>query len=200
MRTLDLGLDVDNVLYPWSTVFTRWVEVRKGLEPGALDDHALTWTWHKDQWGMSTEEFLEHFTAGVQAGVIFAQGDPASGSVSCLRRLAAKGHRLHYVTNREIPGVTSEHAWQVTHRWLHEHGFVVDSLTIAADKASVPTDVFLDDSADNVRDLVKAKHPNPLLWDRPHNDLWTPLGSVRVHDWHGYERIVETIAVLDLAA
>lgn len=197
MRTLDIGLDIDNVLYPWTTVMTRWTERRKGLDPGALDDHALTWNFHKDQWGMSTEEMLGHYAAGVQAGVIFTEGDPSVGSVSAVRRLSAAGHRLHYITNREIPEVSYQHAWQATHRWLHDHGFVVDSLTISADKMAVPTDVFLDDSADNIRDLVAGGHPHPFLWDRPHNALWTPPGATRVHDWHAFERVVSTVAGLE---
>lgn len=206
MRTLDIGLDIDNVLYPWSTVMTRWVERRKGLAPGTLDDHALSWTWYKDQWGMTSEEFLEHFTAGVHAGVIFSEGDPSPGSVSCVRRLAAAGHRLHYVTDRAIAGVSVEHAWQVTHRWLHDHGFPVDSLTITPDKASVGTDVFLDDAPHNIDALFAAGHPAPLVWDKPHNQRLrtrgaaldvrrAPLNSpIRVRDWHGFERVVETLA------
>lgn len=194
-RTLDIGLDIDNVLYPWSTTMTRWTERRKGLAPGTLDDIALTWTWYKDQWGMTSEEFVEHFTAGVLAGVIFHEGDPSQGSVSTAHRLHAAGHRLHYVTDRAIDGVSKEHAWQVTHRWLHDHGFPVDSLTITGDKASVRTDVFLDDAPHNIKALVTAGHPLPLLWDRPHNVFaLTRHPVIRVRTWAGFERVVGCLA------
>lgn len=188
---LDVGLDVDNVLYPWSTVYTRWVERRKGLLPGALDDVALSWTWYRDQWGMETDEFLKHYTAGVLAGVIFTHGDPDIGSVSTARRLHEAGHRLHYITNRVIPGVDEEHAWFKTFEWLSRHGFPIDSLTVSADKNSVRTDVFLDDSPQNIAALVSAEHPKPLLWHRPHNDgAVLPLFTRRVRSWHEFERIV----------
>lgn len=192
---LDLGIDIDNVLYPWSTIFTRWAERRKGVPPGTLDDHALTWTWYKDQWGMTTPEFLDHYKAGVQAGVIFAEGDPTPGSVSAMRRLHVAGHRLHYVTNRAIDGVTEEHAFNATHRWLHDHGFPVDSLTVSADKNSVRTDIFLDDSADNIRALDAAGHPNPVVWDRPHNRAELNLGdrTRRVFNWHQFEALVQDL-------
>lgn len=197
---LDIGLDIDNVLYPWATVMARWTERSIGLAPGSLDDIALSWTWYKDQWGMGTEAFMQHFTAGVHAGVIFAQGDPTPGSLAAVRRLARQGHRIHYISNREIPGVTKEHAWRVTHRWLREHGFpgpdLYGSITISADKSVVPTDLFLDDSPDNVRALVDVGHPHPLLWDQPHNQGGSVPGAVRVHSWHGFERVVETIATL----
>ena len=191
VRTLDIGLDIDNVLYPWSTVFTRWVERRKGLPPGTLDDHALSWAWYKDQWGMTSVEMLEHFTAGVHAGVIFAKGGAASGSVSAVRRLSHAGHRIHYVTDRAIFGVTEEHAWTVTHAWLHDQGFVVDSLTITGDKASVPTDVFLDDGPHNIEALLDAEHPHAWLWDRPHNES---ADLPRLYTWHQFETSVEAVA------
>lgn len=194
---LDIGLDIDNVLYPWSTVMTRWTERRKGLLPGTLDDIALSWTWYKDQWGMGSGEFLEHFTAGVQAGVIFAEGDPTQGSVSTARRLHNAGHRLHYVTDRAIDGVTKEHAYNVTHRWLHDAGFPVDTLTITGDKASVKTDVFLDDAPHNIEGLVAAGHLFPLLWDRPHNrGARVQHPAIRVRTWLSFERVVGTVAAI----
>lgn len=196
---LDLGIDIDNVIYPWSTIFTRWVERRKGLPPGTLDDHAKSWTWYKDQWGMGTPEFLDHYTAGVHAGVIFAEGDPTAGSVSALRRLHLAGHRLHYVSDRTLHGVTTEHAFTVTHRWLHDHGFPVDSLTITPDKASVSTDIFIDDKPENIEQLLVAGHPMPVLWDRPHNRQWAewqaPASLARVTDWHQFVDLVEAEAI-----
>lgn len=197
MKTLDIGLDVDNVLYPYATVIARWTERRKGLPPGTLDDLARSWTWYEDQWGITHEEFMEHFRSGVHAGVIFTEGDPVEGSLAAVRRLHSAGHRLHYVTNRAIPGVSEDHAWQATHRWLHDHGFPVDSLTVAADKNVVPTDVFLDDSPDNIRALLLNKHPHPLLWDRPHNQgavLCEAHCVTRIRSWPAFERVVETIA------
>lgn len=197
-QALDIGLDIDNVLYPWSTVMTRWVERRKGYAPGTYDDIALSWTWYKDQWGMASQEFQEHFTSGVHAGVIFSKGDPSPGSVSVARRLHAAGHRLHYVTDRAIDGVTPGHAYNVTHRWLHDHGFPVDSLTITADKTSVRTDVFLDDGPHNITALLDAGHPCPVVWDKPHNQtLLYP--ARRVRSWHEFETLVEA-AGLALAA
>lgn len=183
---LDLGIDVDNVIYPWLSVYTRYVECRKGLQPGTLDDIALSWTWYKDQWGMETPEFLEHYTAGVHAGVIFHEGDPLPGSLAAMRRLQLAGHRLHYVTDRVIEGVTEEHAFTATHAWLHRHGFPVDSITITADKSSVKTDVFLDDAPHNIHALYDAGHPLPVVWSLPHNEM-LPWGYWRAHSWRDFE-------------
>lgn len=207
MKSLIIGLDVDNVIYPYSTVMARWVERRKGLPPGSLDDVALSWTWYKDQWGIDTEEFMAHFVAGVKAGVIYRQGCPAEGALAAARRLHDAGHHLIYVTDRAIPGVTEHEAAYATMEWLMEHGFPTASrVYVTGDKASVYTDVFLDDKPANVEALMAAGTPYPLLWDRPHNRAHSTLDGrramvapgrsvpLRIHDWHGFGRVVNTIA------
>lgn len=192
---LQLGIDVDNVIYPYSTVMARWTELDRGLPVGALDDIALSWTWYKDQWGLTSTEFMEHFRRGVQAGYIFTEGCPTEGSVSTLHRLVAAGHEVIYVSAREIPGVSEGTAWRKTHEWLRRHGFPQpDRLVISDDKTVAETDVFLDDGPHNVLELKNAGHPYPLLWDRPHNQRVAVPGVTRVHSWSGYERIVTTLA------
>ena len=191
MSGIDIGLDIDNVLYPWATVFTRWVEERKGLKPGVLDDIALSWNWYKDQWGMTLDEMQDHFRAGVRAGVVFAQGSATEGSVAAVRRWANAGHRIHYVTDRANAGIDIEHAWEVTHTWLHGQGFVVDSLTITPDKASVKADVFLDDGPHYIRAMIAEGQQHAWLWDRPHNrheDL------PRLYTWHQVDSSVAAVA------
>jgi hypothetical protein len=193
-RTLDIGLDIDGPIYPYPSVLGRWCERAKGLPAGTFDDHPLTWAWFKDQWGMEVDEYRELHAAGVRAGVVFSKGGPVEGSVAAIRRLHLAGHRIHYVTNRAFNGVDEQHAYDVTHRWLHDHGFVVDSLTITADKASVPTDIFLDDSPENIAALEDAGHPLPVLWDRPYN-RHPSVGGLRVNDWHEFELVVRMKAV-----
>jgi hypothetical protein len=201
-RRLHVGLDIDNVLYPWASTMTRFVEKRRRIPPGALDDHAESWTWYKDQWGMTSEEFGQHFRAGVHAGAIYTEGTPAPGAVSMVRRLHLAGHRVHYITNRALTGtqgldpggwaVSRDHAWALTHNWLHRHGFVVDSITVSSDKGAVPTDVFLDDSPDNLWDLSRAGHPFQVLWDAPHNQK--AIGLRRVRTFRQFEHIVTRLS------
>lgn len=195
MRRLHLGIDVDNVVYPYSTVMARWTEKDRGLPVGALDDVALSWTWYEDQWGITSQEFTEHFRRGVHAGYIFTAGCPTEGSVATLRRLVDAGHTVSYVSAREVPGVTKDLAWHRTSAWLKEHGFPMPHrVRISDDKSVVDTDVFLDDGPHNIRALTAAGHPCPLLWDRTHNRDEYVAGAIRVHSWHGFERIVGTIA------
>lgn len=166
-----VGLDVDGVLYPYHEVFTRWAERWAGLRPGTLDDTPLSWPWYKDQWGWTTEQFLACYGAGVHAGVIFTDGDPKQGALWMARQLDDAGHRIEYVSAREIPGrVEAYEAKARTQLWLLEHRFPqAKNLTITDDKASVATDIFLDDAPHNVEALRAAGHPLPVLYDLPHN-------------------------------
>jgi hypothetical protein len=192
MRTLDIGLDIDGPIYPYGSVLARWAESNHGKRPGDYDDHALTWYWIHDQWGITKEEFVDLHQTGVEAGVIFAQGDPIEGALSAVRRLHDAGHRIHYVTNRAYNGVDLDLATKVTRSWLDRHGFPIDTLTVSADKNAVHTDVFLDDSAANIEALIEAQHNLPVLWDRPHNQDLRYV--VRVGDWHAFERVVSLVA------
>lgn len=192
---LDIGLDIDNVIYPWSTVFTRWAERSRGLPPGSLEDIADNWSWYKTNWGWTTDEMLATFADGVHAGVIFTEGDPTPGSLACARRLADRGHRLHFVTAREIPGVSHDLAYTRTLDWLERHGFPLASLTVTDSKSAVNSQVFLDDAPHNIEELVEAGHPQPVLWDRPHNRKYVcPVGVKRTRSWQQFERIVEQAA------
>lgn len=187
MKTLDVGLDIDGVLYPFDTMMTRRVEQTKGLRPGTLDDHALTWHWYRDQWGMSDEEFVTHLRNGVKYGVLYSAGFPTAGAVAAVRRMADAGHRIHYITNRDLPGLDPGLVRLRTREWLNSHGFHVDSLTVSADKTLVRTDVFLDDRPENIRALKDAGHPCAVLWDKPYN---RHVNGTRVNDFHEFELLV----------
>lgn len=95
-------------------------------------------------------------------------GTPYPGVRKALRRIQEAGHTVHLVTAR---GEGSEHSAQVrevTQRWLERHKIPHDSLHFTRDKASVPTDAFLDDDPGNCRRLVAAGVEAYLL-DRPWN-------------------------------
>lgn len=190
---LHLGIDVDGVLYPFHSVIARWIEKNRGMRPGVLDDIPLSWAWYRNQWGLDSDEFLEHYASGVRAGVVFSHGDPLPGSLHTIRRLADAGHKITYVSARAIPGISPNLAWTKTATWLRQHGFPHHArVVISDDKAAIPTDVFLDDAPHNIEALTAAGHEYPLLWDAPYNqDAKVPH---RVRSWAGFVRVVETLA------
>lgn len=200
MSPLTVGLDVDNVLYPFSEVMTRWAERYAGLRPGSLDDVAHTWTWYRDQWGWTGEDFLDAFEAGVLANVVFTEGDPSPGALHAAVQLHDAGHRIEYVSDRQLPHVDAVTAEFKTRHWLRRHGFPQwEHVTITPDKASVRTDVFLDDKPENYDQLLVAGHRHPLLWTRPHNRL-AREDRVRIDNWSMFRRYVDQVSGIRVAA
>lgn len=194
MSTLTIGMDMDGVLYPYTTQLARWGEHRLGLEPGSLNDEAKEWYFYRD-WGWSDDEFLAHHRAGVLAGVLFTEGHPLPGSVSGLRRLYRAGHTIHYVTDRAFPGFPEPEAAEVTWHWLRRSGFPVGRgtlLTVTKDKASVDADVFLDDGPAYIRRIIEAGK-RAIVWDAPYNRT-LEVPAVRVISWLGFEYEVTALA------
>ncbi|MEU1896044.1 5' nucleotidase, NT5C type [Streptomyces pristinaespiralis] len=184
-RTLDIGLDIDGVLYPFVDVVARYAE---GILGRPCSAKAESWDWYVHQWGLSEREFFALCGRGVHENVVFTEGAPLPGALEAVRELARAGHRLHYVTARAITGVPAPLAWRRTAAWLAAWDFPVDSLTIAADKACRFTDVFLDDSPGNCDALVDAGHPRPVLWC--HGPI-TAHRAERVFDWDEFLALVD---------
>jgi hypothetical protein len=165
-RQLDIGLDIDGVLYPFVQVIAGYATKKLGRP---CTDKADTWDWYQRQWGLNHDEFLALCGRGVRDGVLYTEGAPLPGAVRATKRLARAGHRLHYITAREFPGIPGPVAWHRTAEWLQKWTFPVHSLTVSADKNCRPTDVFLDDSTHVIETLTAVGHPRPVLWSHSAN-------------------------------
>jgi hypothetical protein len=191
---MNIGLDLDNVLYPWAEVYTRWAEQWFDVRPGTLNDVATHWHWYRD-WGWTDQEFMTCYQDGVRAGVIFTEGDARPGALHAARLLWVAGHRLTYVTDRAIPGVTEAEAERLTIRWLERHHFPqATNVIVTADKASVDIDILLDDKPANV-EAVAAAGKDGVLLRREHNLRWftrRPLESA-VSNFAEFVNLVEVI-------
>jgi hypothetical protein len=158
-----LGIDLDGVAYDFAASLRHWLVHHEGHDAERYPD-PQTWDFYRDQWGMTLEEFTAHCDRGVDAGVIFVDGDPLPGTRDALRTLKRLGHTLHIVTNRSFGRRSMENtAW-----WLHKHDIPYDTLHFAADKTSVRVDAFIEDNADNYLALTAAGVA-AFLWDRPWN-------------------------------
>ncbi|MFA5937388.1 MAG: hypothetical protein WC822_05960, partial [Candidatus Paceibacterota bacterium] len=186
---MQIGLDIDNVLYPFTSVFTHFVEVEEGLAPGTLSDEALTWEWYKHQWGWTTKKFLEVYERGIRNEFLFTTGHPMTGSLWAVNELVRAGHDVTYITNRKAGDVPLTMIHDQTRAWLHHQGFpMFHRVMVSENKNVVPTDVFLDDSPHNIEALVDAGHPCPVVWDRPHNQ---DVGGLRAYTWAQFLELVE---------
>lgn len=184
-----IGLDLDGVVYDWVASMAAAAQQLWGREASALPP-ARTWDFWRDQWGFSLDEFLTLYREGVRAGVVFTHGGPYPGAREAVAQMRADGHTVHVVTDRGLPDI-AELSQQATFTWLEQHGMAVDSVTFAADKTVVPTDVFIEDRVENYIHLDEAGS-HPVLIDRPYN-LHLP-DARRVPDLPAFARYVRQLA------
>lgn len=165
-----IGVDLDGVLYNFENSFKAYLEtigIRNLPTPN-------TWSvW--EHWGMTQDEWMEHFAEGVDAGIIFRVGEPEVNAIDVLNQFKQDGYVIHIVTHRFV-GKKSIHN---TYDWLDEHEVPYDTLTFAKDKTVVPTDYFIEDNADNYLAL-EAAGTKTVLMDRPWN---RHIDAYRITNW-----------------
>nr|WP_296763992.1 hypothetical protein [Rhodococcus sp. (in: high G+C Gram-positive bacteria)] len=147
-----IGLDMDGVVYNFENSVRTFLVDEWGYNPEELPA-PIGWAID-EQWGMSREAFREACHEGVDAGVIFRDGDPYPGTAEGFALLREAGHTIHIVTARTYgkPGMAALN----TQEWLDEHGLEYDTITYAHDKTVVATDYMIDDKVENYDDLLRA--------------------------------------------
>ena len=138
MRTFDVLIDIDGVLYPFPEVFTPYASLQLGRE---LELDTTRWEFY-EEWGVDYDAFVELVTQGVNERQLWWEGAPYADVPAAIARLRASGHRLHLVTARDITGV--EAAMAATNHWLALHDLVVESVNLAQDKPTVLAALGLD--------------------------------------------------------
>jgi FMN phosphatase YigB (HAD superfamily) len=138
MRTFDVLIDIDGVLYPFPEVFTPWASLQLGRE---LELDTTRWEFY-EEWGVDYAGFVELVTQGVNERLLWWEGAPYPDVPDAIARLRAGGHRLHLVTARDITGAAA--AMAATNHWLALHDLVVESVNMAQDKPTVLAALGLD--------------------------------------------------------
>jgi uncharacterized HAD superfamily protein len=190
---LDIGVDVDGCFHEFVGELTDWVHLSTGRPLDTLP-YATTWEFYKDQWGMTTAEFLDVYSKGVKAGYIFRTRAADPTGVAALTRLASAGHRLHIVTARRVKGAEAE-AEAATRWWLDQHQVPYTTLNVvASDKAptalELGIDVAIDDATHHYDELDEAGCV-PYLMTRPWNQHHR---GRRVYSWDGFAAAVSAMA------
>lgn len=159
-----VGVDVDGVLYDYAMSVRRYLH-GIGFPRAQLAPEPNRWEFYED-WGLTVDEFIVHAAQGVDAGTILIVGDPYPGSSEAMRRIRDAGNTIHIITDRRAgsPGKPES----ATRRWLDHHELPFDSLTFAADKTIVRTDMMIEDKLANYYALIEAGC-DAYLYDRPWN-------------------------------
>lgn len=191
--TLDVGVDLDGCAYPFQQMLRIYLHESTGRPMDTMPD-ATCWTFYEKDWGMTLEEFLDVFRAGVNAGVVFTEGEPLEGALEGLEAIASAGHRIHIITARTVAG--AEHAAAAaTETWLRRWDVPHTTLTITGHDKSVAAAAlnvgpFIEDCAANY-DALDAAGAVPYLIDRAWN---ADHPGRRVHSWLEFADQVNALA------
>lgn len=177
--TYDIGVDVDDVLYPW------YETAHKLCEKAGITNGIRPKTWRMaDEYGCDIDLWANTLKAGALTGEMYGQ-PPIPGAVEALRRLMFAGHRIHLITARGTAAWQPPEEKAEIHRqslaWFEEYAVPHDTVTFASDKATLAVDnnldYFIDDGVHNFQDLeMRAKNCVPYLLTAPHNgDFYTPF-------------------------
>lgn len=164
---MDIGIDVDEPIYPWldaqHVLCSRVLGLPESMTPP---------TWHPyETYGISVEEWYEILAQGALDGSLY-DGEIQPGSVEQLHRLKDAGHRVHLVTTRGA--FTHGHLIRAhTHAMIDKHKIPHDAITFTLDKSMVATDWSLDDLPKNVDAFFRGRRPEErgehVLLSLPHN-------------------------------
>jgi FMN phosphatase YigB (HAD superfamily) len=138
MRTFDVLIDIDGVLYPFPELFTPYASMQLGRE---LPLDTSRWEFY-EEWGIDYAGFVDLVIRGVSEGQLWWEGAPYADVPAAVARLRAGGHRLHLVSARDISGADA--AMAATNHWLAQHDLVVESVNLAQDKPTVLAALGLD--------------------------------------------------------
>ena len=186
---MNLAIDLDGVCYPFVETLAQHIHHHTGKP---LSDMAAPLQWDFwEQWGLSKDEWLTHFTRyGTTRG--FYHGEPIPGAAEALIALASRGHRIHILTARGCHWASEpEFRRSVktdTLEWLEKHRIPYDSLLFSAQKEIINADLFLDDCADHLR-AIHQSGKRAIAFDQLHN---RDFEGERVTDWREFFDLVES--------
>lgn len=180
-----IGFDVDGVLYNWHDSVRQHLGLSEEQAP-----NPTSWHFH-ESWGLTGEQFGEAVVGGIEAGIIFAVGEPMDGALEAFERIRAAGHTIHIVTDCGSfgpPGV----AQGARIKWLQDHGLTFDTITFGRDKAVADVDFFIDDKPENYV-AMRDRGVSAYLLDQPWNQDFD-AGYSRVHS---LKEFVDLIVLAD---
>lgn len=157
-----LGIDVDDVLFPWSKVAHDMCELA-GITNGKV---ITQWAFQHD-YGCTSEVLWAVLHDAYRLGMLL-DTPPIEGAAEALAALRAAGHSIHIGTARGFEGELGSLVRRDTAEWFHRFGLEHDSLTFTKDKRVLAVDVFADDGPQNLS-LLQDAGVYTYLVDSIHN-------------------------------
>lgn len=180
-----LGLDLDgcvaNFLARMREVFSEW----EGVPEDDLDPAP---SYGFPEWGLDELRYRRLHRYAVTQRALFSTMAPVEGAPQALRRLSAEGVHIRIATHRLFIPYFHEAAASQTVRWLEHHGIPYWDLCLIKEKAAIRADLFVEDSAPNIRQLVDRGTP-VICMSNPMNASEV-VPADRAEDWVQAEAMI----------
>lgn len=182
MKGLRVGVDIDDVLYPWWRAMGLWRHVHRGVPLETMVDLPSAYH-HGTGWYDDPAEFeADMVEAGTLGGILLSH--PPMDDVTQLQRLVDAGHEVRLVTAR------NPRQEDLTRRWVEHYRVPHHAVVHTKAKGAEGLDWHLDDALHHV-DAVTAAGGIAVVRDQP----WNRGAGLEIPP---YSRVSSLAAYVDL--
>lgn len=171
-----IACDIDGCVYPFVEQFTLLARIYADVD---VHTEAAKWEFYED-WGKDEDWFRARYSSWFQQGKLLTQGDP----LSRVAKDVEDNIELHWVTHREIDGVSPTEVRIATEQWLSSRGFqgVVHLATAEHTKSGIIREIdatgrtcigVIEDHPGSCLEMALSGGCLGVLVDQPYNRVLT---------------------------
>lgn len=182
-----LGLDLDGCVADFvghmRKVFAEW----SGQD---IEDVHPNPTYLMPEWNLVDGEYDRLHRFAVTQRNLFAEMEPIPGAAQALRRLSTEGVWIRVATHRLFIANFHATAAQQTIQWLESNDIRYWDLCLIEEKAAIRADLFVEDSPNNIRQIIKAG-VDVICMTNPINSKDADI-TLRAANWDEAEGMIRT--------
>lgn len=182
-----LGVDLDGVCADFygkmREVFAEW----RGVEIQTLTEDV---NYGMPEWGLYPDEYERIHRFAVTQRALFLEVNPIPGAAQSIRRLGTEGVRIRIITHRLFIRHFHQEAVAQTVGWLDRHAIPYWDLCFMRDKALVDADMYIEDNAENIRELEQETKRPVIAYTNSTNQYMNPAPSMRADTWDDAEKMI----------
>lgn len=183
-----LALDLDGTC---ADFYSRMREIAAEWTDTDLESLPKEADWGLERWGIGEANYLPFHRFAVTQRALFETMSPIKGAPQALRRLSREGIRIRVVTHRLVVPHFHEVAVAQTVRWLDDHGIPYWDLCFLRHKGAVEADLYVEDSPQNITDLLAAGK-EVIVFSNSTNVHLETNSATRCADWAEAEATIRT--------
>lgn len=148
-----LGVDLDEVVYRYTSGFRNWLEYRHGFTLPPEDPKS--WSLKESGWFAQEEDFAKFHGQAVNEG-LYEQLETLPQARETLWELSDAGYQLNIITSRFVNPGQHQRVVAQTVKALDRDRIPYSNLSFLGNKVLQQADAYLDDSPKNIKGLKEA--------------------------------------------